>query len=406
MVRLASLPRRPSALVAALAIGLLAPLLANAAAGAALASPVNLWGPSFMERAPEPTRAEALALAGRTDLIIAKAATYAGFVEPMRAVNPRLRLLAYLNGTMADDKFGSAFPASWYVRTATGEQVRTVKYGNFMMDPREPGWIASRVAECQSLLASSGYSGCALDVLGVTPVAPPYGFVTGPPIDSQTGTIWTQADWLRATTALADSVRTAVRPALLWGNGIGNGTRYAQPGSPTAWLFGGTDGMIAEGLLRSGRAPIGDVPTYDEWKSDLDMVIDAEARGRHLAVDTKVWTEGTDQEKDRWHAFSLGTYLLGTKGAGGTVRYVFLRDEKEATTVDHPWWHLPLGQPKAPAKQRANGIWERRFDGGRVLVNPSPTAVSVRLPGSFISLSGAVVTRVVLAPYSGELLSA
>ena len=378
-------------------------------ASAELGSPVNIWGPAYMERRFDPTRAEALDLAGRTDIIIAKAGSYTPHVADMRAVNPRLRLVAYLNGTMADDRDGAAYPASWYVRTPTGEQVRSTRYGNYLMDPRVPGWIAERTSRCQALVAASGYDGCALDVLGTAPVTAfgtPDAYVTGEPIDSQTGKMWTKADWLAATTALADTMRASIAPSLVWGNGIGNGLRYADPVAPSAVLFQGTDGMVAEGFLRSGRAPIETVPSYELWKLDLDMVLDAEARGRHLAIDTKVWTTATAEQKDRWHAFSLGTYLLGTKGRGGTVRYAFLRDQEISTTVDHPWWHLPLGQPTAPPAQRASGVWERRFEGGRVLVNPFPTTATVRFKTSYRTLSGAVTNRIVLPAHGAELLRA
>ena len=87
----------------------------------------------------------------------------------MKAANPNLTLLVYLNGSYAQQNQGSAFPDAWYSHTAGGAKITSKGYGNYLMNPASPGWINQVVQTCIAFKADSGYDGCLLDMLGTGP---------------------------------------------------------------------------------------------------------------------------------------------------------------------------------------------------------------------------------------------
>ncbi|MDQ2757190.1 MAG: putative glycoside hydrolase family 15 protein [Actinomycetota bacterium] len=404
--------RGPSAFVASL--GVLA-----AGLGSALVAPVHpasaapgpsvfhTYGPQYMSRIWSVTKDQAIADAREFGVIAAKPDIYAAYLPAMKAANPSLVVVAYMNASMARPTEGSTYPAGWYVRDASGVQVRS-KYSNYMMDVRKPGWILNRTNECKRILVTSGYDGCMLDIMGPGVVNGPFGptgQVDRQPVDARTGQNWTFSDWMAGTTHLADVMQTSVAPRLVYGNGVSDGVRYfgttAMDG--TDQLLTPARSVIAEGFLRSGRAPIGSVPDLPTWQANVAMVKDAEARGVELLLTTKAWTVASQQQKDQVHEFSLGTYLLA---AGGRTRWVFLYDEAGDTMVYHPWWTeaAALGGPRGDDFVNPTGLYQRNFVGGRVLVNPGRTTVSQGLGRAFVTLDGATVTRVTLPPHSARVL--
>lgn len=361
---------------------------------------LKMWAPKYMERGGTMTRAEAVEEARHFDVIIAKPSEYSRFVADMRAANPRLRLFAYINGTFAKVSEATTYPDAWYVRDTNGEKVRSVLFGQYMMDPNSSGWVQTRISLCRHVIAASGYDGCGLDVLGTTPVTE-MTYVTGRPVNSTTGTAWTGQQWLTATTALAASVRSGSgRP--IAGNGIGDGPRYFYAGFPSSQLFGGVDVGMAEGFLRSGRADLTAYPTVADWKANVDMLADAGARGKSLVVVTKVWNTGTQSQKDAWHKFALASFLLGSDGR---ARFSFLYDIALDPGAWHPWWATSLGAPSGPYTRRSDGAYNREFALGRALVNPTGRIVNVPLGAAYTTLDGSRVTALTLAPHSGEVLT-
>lgn len=353
-----------------------------------------------MDRGAEITHAQAVEEAKRFDVVIAKPKTYAPYVADMRAANPKLVLLAYYNGTFVSANEGDTYPESWYVRDADGNKVQSVRWDNYMMDPSNPGWVDDRKRACEQLLLSSGYDGCGLDVLGTTPVTDG-SFVTARPINASTGQPWTPAEWLDATTKLGAAVGDYVaRP--VYGNGVGNGPRYFEPAYPSRQLLTGLDGAMAEGFLRSGRSPLDVYPTVAEWKAHVDMLVDAGSLGGRLVVVTKAWNTGTAAQKDELHKFALATFLLGNDGSS---RFSFQYEEGDNPAAGHPWWNTRLGAPTGGYTAKSNGVYQRNFERGRVLVNPTTNTVKVSLGATFTALGGARVTSLTLAPHSGEVLT-
>ncbi|MDX9981204.1 MAG: putative glycoside hydrolase [Lentisphaeria bacterium] len=73
------------------------------------------------------------------------------------------------------------------------------------------------------------------------------------------------------------------------------------------------------------------------------------------------------------------------------------------------WWYpeydAPLGYPKGSATRREDGIWQRDFDGGRVVVNGTAYDAVVDLPERVKDIStGRVGTRFTIPMFDGRIL--
>jgi Hypothetical glycosyl hydrolase family 15 len=348
------------------------------------------------ERPTARTREQAVADAKRFDVISATVGMYTPHASAMRTANPGLVLLAYLNGTFAQKSEGTKYPESWYARDRYGRKVTSKGYGNYLMNPTNPAWISERTERCRQLLAQSGYGGCILDMLGTAPTDP--GYVSSPAINPATGSPWTAADWVRATTALAGKV-DAGTTGQLWGNGYGNGTRYfsAQLGG-TKVLGNGVQGALSEVWLRSAAQSITWFPDESRWKDSVNQLVDLGRTGERTAAMVKLWTSGTTAQKDAYHRFALASFLLGSDGRSSFQASYASGD----ALAGHRYWTTDIGTPTG-AYASAGGVYQRTFTRGKVLVNPTTTTRTVALGAAYVDLSGVRRTSVTLAPHTGDV---
>ncbi|NOZ21900.1 MAG: hypothetical protein GXP25_12530 [Planctomycetes bacterium] len=98
--------------------------------------------------------------------------------------------------------------------------------------------------------------------------------------------------------------------------------------------------------------------------------------------------------------FGLTTTLMGD----GYFAY-------NAYTSRGDWWYkeydAPLGYPAADARKMPDGTWQRRYDGGLVVVNPTKKEVSVRLEGDYVdATTEKTVSTLTLAGQDGRVLIA
>jgi hypothetical protein len=342
------------------------------------------------------TELEAVEVARRFDVISANQGTFSRYVKAMKAANPDLKLLAYMNGSFAQSGQGTAFAESWYLRDAAGNKVRSTGYGNYLMNPTNFGWIDDRAKECSRLVAYTGYDGCMLDMLGTAPLDP--GYATAMPINPATGKVWTKQEWLRVTGNLTGKVKAHVGNPIVAGNGLGSGPRYFDAAAPSEVLLDTTQGCIAEAWLRTAKAPINSYRPESEWKKDVDLLVDAGAKGEAALVMTKVWVTGATAQKDAWHRYALASFLLGTDG---NAYFSFLREN--SPTEVHPWDQVNVGSPSGRYTKK-DGVYQRSFTAGMALVNPTTVTVNVPLLNVYTTLDGNKITSLKLAPNTGQVL--
>jgi hypothetical protein len=341
---------------------------------------------------------QALADAENYDMITARLNSYKGHVAAMTAANPDLVIIAYLNGTFAQKTEGTKYPESWYARDAYGRKVTSKGYGNYLMDPRNPEWIQNRTAFCNTLMQSTGYGGCMLDMLGTAPTMPSY--VSSPPVDPRTDALWTAVDWQAATTALAAQVDGGTNGAL-WGNGYGSASRYfgSSVGGTSKVLSDGVHGALSEIWIRTAHQSITSYPTELQWNKNVNQLVDLGLNGERTAAMVKMWSTGTTAQKDAFHRFALATFLLGSDGTSS-----FHASYTEGQVLlDHPYWKTDIGQPTS-GYALTDGVYQRSFSTGRVLVNPTTISRTIDLGATYVGLDGVSRTTITMAPSTGEVM--
>lgn len=397
-------PSKPSrrlsvALVLALTATLLVVTRSPSPAAGTDPSGIRSWAIENEASSHSYTQAEAVADAQRFNLITALRGSYRGHVPAMKQANPDLQLLVYMNGAFAQAGQRDAFPADWYLRDAAGNKIQN-NWGIWLMNPSHTGWVDNRVQECANALAYSGYDGCFIDNLGPGAIWSPS--LSADPINPATGKVWTEKEWMAATSVIASRVRQALSPRPLIVNGLGAGFSYFSAWAPTSQLLGVADYGIAEMWIRPASQGITSYRPEASWKQDVDLLVDASARGKSVLATTKVWVDGTQAQKDAWHEYALASFLLADDG---THHFTFSYGRHEDPTAGHPWWSIDLGDPTG-GYVKADGVYQRDFAAGKVLVNPTTSPVTVHLGATYVGVDGQSLSSVTLAPYTGRILRA
>lgn len=394
---------RPRSTPLVVAITLLLTTLGAPRASASVEPPdgsIQTWAPENSARSHKATLESALAASRSFNLITPLKGTYRKYVADMKAANPDLLLLSYMNGSLAQHTEGEAFPEGWYIRDETGAKIRSLSWGNYLMNPSHPGWIENRVQHALDFIAFSGYDGVIMDVMGTAPIGE--GYTTGgAPINPATGGPWTQGEWLEATASLAAKVKQGIAPKIAFVNGLGSGRRYFNSDAPTSGLLDGIDGAHAEAWLRNANAPVTQYPNLKVWKENVDMLVDATNRGKTVLTLTKVWSDGTEQQKESWHSYALASYLLGANDA---TFFSFSYERDADPMMTFPQWDVRIGAPLGAYYEMGGGGYRRDFSGGSSLVNPTDGAISVDLGAPYITMDGATVTSVTMEPNQGQVL--
>ncbi len=339
------------------------------------------------------TQDEAVAQAKRFSVISALPSTYAKYVSAMKTANPSLRILVYMNGAMANGSEASGFPESWFLHDANGHRI-TNAWNLYLMNPVNSGWINNRASKCSQLVTSSNYDGCFLDNLGAGTWSA--GMVSATPIDPATGVAYTPGAWLSRTTNLSNAVRSQTGKPI-FANGLVSGASYFNSTAPSSVLLNGSDIALAETFIRTAQMGITQYRTLTQWKQDVDMLAQAASQNKRVAVLTKVWVDGTQQQINDWHAFAIGSFLLGSNG-----QQAFEFSNSSTAAISAGDSMLPslaaLGLPVG-SYSVINGVYQRVYSGGLVVVNPTTGPLTVSLGKAYNdALTGGSVSGVITLP--------
>jgi hypothetical protein len=317
----------------------------------------------------------------------------------MKAANPKLLLFVYMKGVFT---YSTNMPEAAYAHDTRGRRIYGLKFpGTWLLDPTSSVASTRQIDNARDALALSGYDGVFLDTLG--PAVMGDGYVSSLPVNPVTNEVWTLGDWLRATAGLAGEIAAAVSTPVI-GNGLRDGRNYFRPGASTSVLLRtGMDGGMAEAWLRGATNPIDAYPKEAVWKQNVDAVIDAGDRGSSFLAVTKVWTAGSRAQKDAWYKFAVASFLLGNDGKG----YLTFTYDSGDLTDPRPLDNLSLGTRSAPyaTYAKVDGVYQRTFSDGRVLVNPTDSTITVPLGGLYYTLDDAPVSSVTLRPNTAEILT-
>jgi hypothetical protein len=355
------------------------------------------FSPVYMGTHWSMTQAQAVTIAQEFDVVAAQSSVFPKYVSAMKAANPNVRIVAYLNGTFDMSSGGTSYPTAWYEKSSTGARIQS-DFGNYLLDPGNTSWQQAVAAQCTSAITKSHYDGCFVDTLGTAPLDP--GYVTGLPINPATGVEWTGTQWLAATSAVAGAAQKANPSAIVVANGLANGTKYFSTDGATSALLGPSGQAMAELFLRPPGNAATNFPTVAKWLANVNMLVNAEALGESVLTTTKIWVTATPGQVAQWHKFTLASFLLG---AGGHSYFSFLGARPNSSLIqDYAWDHVNIGTPLGAFTQSGN-LYERSFSNGIVAVNPNSTPATITFAGTYTNLDGTALTSETLAPNSGDV---
>jgi hypothetical protein len=351
------------------------------------------FAPLYMATGSNPTEAEALAIAQHYDIIAEHTGVLTPYLAAMKAVNPSLKVLAYINGAFDQSIAGNLYPMSWYATGANGKRIQSKSFGNWLMLPAAE-WGSTVGGLCTKAIASSKYDGCFLDTLGIAPLSP--GYVTEPPINPATHKVFTPQTWIADQSNTITATKRANSGKLIMANGLHDGSKF----SITQPLLTADGTAMAEVWLRVSTNNEASWPSLTVWNEDVRMLVTAGSKGEVIGVVTKLWTNATAAQVTQWHIFTIATFLMGTNGRS---MYCFTSAKTVAgMTEDSPLDHTAIGMPTG-AMTNKGGLYTRSYSNGIAAVNPGTSSVSIQLGGSYINLEGKTVTSEVLPAHSGDV---
>ena len=98
---------------------------------------------------------------------------------------------------------------------------------------------------------------------------------------------------------------------------------------------------------------------------------------------------------------TVASFLLGNTGH---PYFYFSPGRGQPATVDSPLYHLRIGRPSG-WYSLLDGVYQRWFSNGRVLVNPSGSTVTVPLDTTYQEPDGTLTAVVTMPPHTGRILT-
>jgi hypothetical protein len=348
----------------------------------------------------------------------------------MMATNPRLLIFRYLNAIY---DLGADFPESWYLHNAAGHRLFNPVYRTFLMDPRsvEPrtkhgvtsyGWIDYLVHWYRKDVARNPgvfNGGIWLDdvagkphVIDVTTGQPSH------PVDHK-GRPWSDEAWSALTTSVSARLRDATQQ-LVFGNALMTGHCYFTGCGgrvPTRFFASAPslDGVMAEGWLTMWFKSTATMPSFEGWRLDLQMVIDANRRGRTVQLMTAPPAIANAADVAKWRLYAYASFLLAN---GGRSYFQFAPNCRPSCggakhtpnfEMAHPLYSFAIGSPRKTAgsvrayAKRGGRYYVRPYSNGKVFVNPTKRPVYVWLGRRHLLPDGRVVRGLFLPATSGQI---
>jgi hypothetical protein len=339
--------------------------------------------------------------AQRYQVIVLQSTDYA-LVPLLKAANPNLRILVYQHTWFSKpgDSDGltvctsyqsdAAQHPSWFLYDASGHPVPARASGNYLMDPDNPSYQQACFAHAIALAKQYGFDGIFLDDILATPA---WEMAAGAPLPP---TYPTTAAWQAAMTNMLANAAAAfhAQGLLTFANLSVFGTAAAGSALWQTWSAP-LDGSEEEAWTGQPGDLLGGVST---WPAQLANLGWDEAHGKYTIVHSYDATE-------TGNTYGLASMMLA---AGGLSSYSTANSNYTNNEMWYPEYGAAqqLGAPIGAYFQLANGVYERVFAKGIVLVNPTGRSVnSFSLGGHTYSGSGLTnATSVSMAPTSGYVL--
>jgi hypothetical protein len=313
----------------------------------------------------------------------------------LRRANPRLKILMYDNGLVSqtDDPHldvtctqyaaDAARHPNWFLHNTVGRRVAYAQYpGYYLMDVGNPGYQFACISQAIRRAKQFGFDGVFFDT-----------FTAWWRYAAPTQTVRayrTPRAWQNAVTSFLVRDVTALHGHRLLAFGNIGGARITH-GLWQRWA-GRLDGAAEESWTDAGSGPAEQVL---DWPTKLSWVHFSESHHKYTILHTYSGTPAGDE-------YALASMLLV---AGGYTSFT----TGDNYSVAEVWWPIygrarRLGAPRGGYVRRRNGVYERHFAHGIVVVNPTHHGVRrFGLGGRFSGTPG-TVSSIGLGPTSGLIL--
>ncbi|MFH0790569.1 MAG: putative glycoside hydrolase, partial [Candidatus Omnitrophota bacterium] len=300
--------------------------------------------------------------------------------------------------------------SDWFLRDEAGEFVTDWEYKDALhLDPGNEQWQQYVGKTLKDYVQRYGYDGVFVDLVISTTK-----YVNlrknSKAVNPKTGEPYTNSEWKEVNLALLRTVRSYIGekvPLIINGS---RGKEYFQTGYYDFFQF--ADGMCIEGFMGWNLDPQlpDNFEREEDWKADVDTLADCARRGKIAMVIGNVkQRQGITQEQyERYYRYITASFLLG-KGKQHYVTFfpkVVGRPERYAPgeNILPKFCSASLGEPRGEY-YRAGGIYQRDFEQGKVIVNPSVNKMNVEIDGSWKTVEGdTVVSPISLSAHSGVIL--
>lgn len=282
-----------------------------------------------------------------SDVVSATPGELARYAVAMKAANPNVILLAYVNGGYSKAGTEGSLPASEYMRSSSGAYITSRTHHNILMNPLSPDWQADVIAQCKAAVGGD-VTGCWLDQISGAPVTA--AFDSAQPVNPATAVNYTKPEWAAAAATELTAVNAGLG-ATVYSNTYCSGAAYYS--FPMSAVNAATSlGFEAEHWMTSAASG---AHTLKTWRQGINMMIDSQAHGKVVTVSGVFPTTGT------WPTYITASYMLGNNGAA-------------LTTYTAPV-AANVGAPTQTATSvggyQHGSVYARRYQNGMVIVNPT-----------------------------------
>lgn len=290
----------------------------------------------------------------------------------------------------------------WVLKDASGKRLY-IDWGctpgpcpQYAGDIGSPAFRANWIAEAKAAVAK-GYTGIWIDDANMEIRVGDESGQPAIPVDPRTGAPMTFANWRRYIAEFMEQIRreipnTQLVANVLWfgGTSIGRDSdQYIRRAYTSVDRLNLERGFNDDGLT-AGYAP------RDIWSVDVFMqFID-----RMHDLNIPVTLDSAGSGKEAWE-YNLAGFFLVDQGADAVG---------EMLLPPGQWWDgwdVRIGSPLGERDRRPDGVFERKFQRGYVLLNPTRAATkTVALGRTMKRIDGTPVTSVTLAGGRGAVLLA
>jgi hypothetical protein len=252
--------------------------------------------------------------------------------------------------------------------------------------------------EVARLITDKNYDGIVLDGVGKDLIRS-----NSPPVYTGTKT-FTEDQRRDAAEGLLRTIRARIpdRMLIVGGYAWKDGAAYGARSNDAQNLATLADGVHIEEFLRSPISKTNEFRSEANWKKDVDYLSAISQDNKIVLTTTRLDASGAPSETVRqWLNYSVASYLLGKNGAHTYFQF----DAGDPAYSNDAILSAPIGAPIEPYTKLQGGIYQRKFDKGLVLVNPSSEQRKTNLDGEYKTLAGnSVDVSVTLGPRSGLIL--